>query len=280
MEGDFFVDSTCIDCDTCRWVARDMFNQAGDMSAVTRQPQTDAERLAAGRALLSCPTASIGYRGDKALLRQAADSLPISIDRNVFYLGYASESSFGAASYFIKRDAGNVMIDSPRMNKTLADQIQAMGGINHLFLTHRDDVADHAEWAQRFGSQRIMLKADSGMSTQDVELQLEGDEPYVVADDLLIIPQPGHTKGHAVLLYDKTFLFTGDHLEFDEDAKKLRAFRDFCWYSWEAQTASMKRLLAYDFEWVLPGHGRQHHADKASIRTLLAECVDWMESGV
>jgi glyoxylase-like metal-dependent hydrolase (beta-lactamase superfamily II) len=33
------------------------------------------------------------------------------------------------------------------------------------------------------------------------------------------------------------------------------AFRDACWYSWAALTASLGKLLAYSFEWVLPGHG-------------------------
>ena len=110
--GDFYVDSTCIDCDTCRWVARGMFTQAGPMSAVTRQPQSPEERLAAGRALLSCPTASIGLEGEKSIINLAAQTLPLPIAENVYYCGFDAESSFGAASYFIKREDGNVLIDS------------------------------------------------------------------------------------------------------------------------------------------------------------------------
>src|SRR6185503_19684458 len=127
---------------------------------------------------------------------------------------------------------------------------------------HRDDVADHQEWTDRFGCQRIMHKGDIGPGTSQIEVQLEGIEPYDIAADLKVIPVPGHTKGHSVLLYDNKFLFTGDHLEFDEDVNKLRAFKDYCWYSWDEQVKSMQRLAKYEFEWVLPGHGRQHHADK------------------
>ena len=54
--GPFFVDHTCIDCDTCRWMAPATFASVGDMSAVVRQPQSAAERQAAMQALLSCPT--------------------------------------------------------------------------------------------------------------------------------------------------------------------------------------------------------------------------------
>jgi glyoxylase-like metal-dependent hydrolase (beta-lactamase superfamily II) len=274
--GEFFVDSSCIDCDTCRWVARGLFTEAGGMSAVARQPETPDERLAAFRALLSCPTASIGCTGDKKLLYEAAQTFPFPIAENVYYLGYASEHSFGAASYLITRPGGNVMVDSPRMNGMLGKKIEALGGVKTLFLTHRDDVADHQEWSDRFGCKRIMHKGDISAATRQVEVQPEGLEPLELESDLTMIPVPGHTRGHAVLLVGNKFLFTGDHLEFDEDVQKLRAFKDFCWYDWDEQKKSMQRLAKFDFEWVLPGHGRQHHASKAEMRELMKECLAWM----
>src|SRR6266850_1874940 len=60
VEGDFFVDSTCIDCDACRVFAPTVFSDEGDQSTVYHQPETDDERLAAEKALISCLTASIG----------------------------------------------------------------------------------------------------------------------------------------------------------------------------------------------------------------------------
>src|SRR5688572_2400401 len=139
--GEFYVDTTCIDCDTCRWVGRGLFTREGEMSAVTKQPSTQEERLSAFRALLSCPTASIGCTGDKKDLYEAAQTFPYKIAENVYYLGYASENSFGAASYLIVRPEGNIMIDSPRMNGMLGKKMDALGGVKHMFLTHRDDVA-------------------------------------------------------------------------------------------------------------------------------------------
>lgn len=44
------------DCDTCRWMAPDTFSRVGDQSAVTAQPQTPEQRMAAMQALISCPT--------------------------------------------------------------------------------------------------------------------------------------------------------------------------------------------------------------------------------
>lgn len=53
-----------------------------------------------------------------------------------------------------------------------------------------------------------------------------------------------------------------------------------CWYSWEEQTRSMERLLAYDFEWVLPGHGRRFRAASAgTIRAALVRLLERMRQG-
>ena len=92
-----------------------------------------------------------------------------------------------------------------------------------------------------------------------VERVVEGEEAVRLDGDLLVIPTPGHTRGHAVLLYGDKYLFTGDHLAWSPTRNSLTAFRSTCWYSWAAQTRSMERLLDYEFEWVLPGHGRIHH---------------------
>ena len=35
--------------------------------------------------------------------------------------------------------------------------------------------------------------------------------------------------------------------------------RSVSWYSWTEQKKSLRKLLDYRFEWVLPGHGRSLH---------------------
>ncbi len=275
--GDFFVDRTCIDCDTCRWVARGLFTEAGGGSVVSRQPRTPDERRLAFLALRACPTASIGCGGDKSALKDA--DFPLEIEPNLYYLGYASPQSFGAASYLLVRPGGGVMVDSPRFHEPLAKAMEALGTVSWMVLTHRDDVADHARWVERLGCKRVLHRDDVEADTRDVEVQPTGSEPFALAPGLALIPVPGHTRGHCVLHADHRYLFTGDHLEFDEEAATLRAFRDFCWYDWGRQTESMRRLLALDFEWVLPGHGRRVHADRARMKAWLEDCVEWMGRG-
>ena len=98
-----------------------------------------------------------------------------------------------------------------------------------------------------------------------------------LAPDLLAIPVPGHTRGSMALLWKQQFLFTGDHLWGSHDGRGLEAGRHVCWYSWAEQTRSMEKLLAFDFEWVLPGHGPRFHAPAGRMREQLERLVRAMK---
>ncbi|WP_414574986.1 MBL fold metallo-hydrolase [Anabaena sp. CCY 9402-a] len=278
VAGDFYVDTSCIDCDTCRWMTPDVFYRVDEQSAVHHQPTTEAERLAALQALLACPTSSIGTVEKPKDIKIAQQSFPILVDKNVYHCGYHSEKSYGAASYLIQRSEGNILVDSPRFAPPLVKRIEEMGGIRYLYLSHQDDVADHQKFAEHFQCDRILHTDDIGAGTHDVEMQLTGSEPFVLEPDLLIIPVPGHTKGHTVLLYKNQFLFTGDHLAWSERLHQLAAFRDYCWYSWSEQIKSMRELANYTFEWVLPGHGRRFHGNVETMRQQMHKCIELMES--
>jgi glyoxylase-like metal-dependent hydrolase (beta-lactamase superfamily II) len=177
----------------------------------------------------------------------------------------------------IVRPEGNILIDSPRFAPPLVKKLEAMGGIKYLYLTHRDDVADHRKFHEHFACDRILHRDEISSGTKDVEIQPTGHEPYPLAPDLLMIPVPGHTKGHTVLLYNHQFLFTGDHLAWSETLEHLYAFKSACWYSWPELKKSMRQLAHYSFEWVLPGHGRRHHADAATMEKEMQICLDWLD---
>jgi glyoxylase-like metal-dependent hydrolase (beta-lactamase superfamily II) len=122
------------------------------------------------------------------------------------------------------------------------------------------------------------MHAADGAARLKVERVVTGTAAVRLDADLVAIPTPGHTRGHMVLLHADRFLFTGDHLAWSPDERALRAFADVCWYSWAEQAASMRRLLGYRFEWILPGHGRPHHAAAGAMHARLRECVAWMHA--
>lgn len=274
VEGLFFVDATCIDCDTCRQLAPRTFFDVGSYSAVHHQPSDANELLSASQALLSCPTGSIGTT-EKIDLHQAIESLPLQLEENVFYNGYASKHSFGASSYFIRHPDGNWLIDSPKYQQQLVKRFEGMGGISHIFLSHSDDVADADRYAAHFSATRIIHSAERN-AQPEAEIFLEGEEPVRFGDDILIIPTPGHTRGHCVLLY-KDILFSGDHLWWSRGRNSLSAGRDVCWYSWSEQTRSMEKLLGYDFRSVYPGHGERVSMSPQEIRQELIGLVGRMK---
>jgi glyoxylase-like metal-dependent hydrolase (beta-lactamase superfamily II)/ferredoxin len=279
IPGDFYVDASCIDCDTCSQLAPSIFRDHGAQCSVYHQPQTEAETRLALMALVACPTGSIGTT-EKHDAHIGIDAFPVLIAENVYFCGFTSEASFGGWSYLIVRppsEGGNVLIDSPRYASQLVKRIETMGGIKQMLLTHRDDVADHALFRKKFGCERVMHAAD-GAGRLGVEKIIEGEAEVSLDNDIVVIPTPGHTRGHVVFLYKRKFLFTGDHLAWSPARQTLTAFPSVAWYSWSEQTRSMAKLTDYNFEWVLPGHGDLHHDSAANMRYHLQSCIQWMQT--
>src|SRR5580700_6965044 len=190
VPGDFFVDSTCIDCDACRQIAPAVFSEAAATSFVRSQPTSDADRRRALQALLACPTGSIGNRGDDDVKPVMAD-FPLVVEEPVYYSGYNSPKSYGGNSYFIRHPDGNWLIDSPKFVSPLVRRLEALGVIAHIFLTHRDDVADAERFAEHFGSRRVIHR-DELSSQPGAETVLDGEGPWKLAPGFLAIPTPGH----------------------------------------------------------------------------------------
>ena len=277
-EGEFYVDNSCIDCDTCRQIAPSVYARSLqiEQSYVCRQPSSEAQRIRALMALVACPTASIGTVTNTSA-RSAASRFPERIEDEVYYCGFTSTASFGGASYLVRRAKGNVLVDSPRAAGPLIRRIVELGGVRRMLLTHRDDVADHARFAEIFQCERVLHKDDISGATREVETQLAGQAPTSLGDDFQAIPVPGHTRGSVVFLYQRKYLFTGDHLWWSPNVNGLHASPRVCWYDWEKQTASMERLLDYEFEWVLPGHGWRYKAESAAaMRQELEQLVSRM----
>lgn len=223
--GDFFVDSTCIDCDTCRQIAPRVFGEASTTSFVKAQPVGPGDRRVALRALLSCPTGSIGDLGGDDV-KAVMDDFPLPVEGPVFYCGYNSPKSYGGNSYFVLHPGGNWLIDAPKFVPPLVRRLEALGGVAHIFLTHRDDAADADRYAAHFHARRIIHR-DELSAQPGAEVVLDGDGPWELASGFLAIATPGHTAGHCALLVQHRFLFTGDHLDWDRDEHRLAASEDY-----------------------------------------------------
>jgi glyoxylase-like metal-dependent hydrolase (beta-lactamase superfamily II)/ferredoxin len=278
VAGNFFVDATCINCDTCRQLAPASFEEVGSFSAVTRQPTDHGPVQQAYQALLACPVGAIGTeQSDRLRVQDAMASFPLHLEGGVYYCGFNSEKSFGANSFFIEHPGGNWLIDSPRYLKHLVEAFEQKGGIACIFLTHKDDVADAEKYAGHFGAKRIIHRADAD-AAPDSEWVIEGADSRQVMPHFLIIPVPGHTAGSMALLYKNTFLFTGDHLWWDSTQKMLAAPTRLVWRK-HVLMDSIQKLLDYPFEWVLAGHGDRTRLPAEEMHAQLQSLVRRRQPG-
>lgn len=292
VPGNVFVDSSCIDCDTCRWVAPHTFHRKGSKSAVHTQPISPEERLSALQAAAACPTGSIRIERPDRMAAQANKTFPTpALDAdgnavpNVYYNGFASEHTFGASSWLVKTAGGWVMMDCPRFMESLARQIEALTdgeGVKYLVLSHSDDVYGHNVWAERLGATRV-IHADecrNRQKTDECEIKLEdGDFPYELADDTVLIHTPGHSKG-SICMHHSTSrsLFSGDHIAMSGRLGRITAFGRYNHYSWDVQRDSVDLLKDVDFLHVYPGHGRPFYVkDEEERRLVIANMVESMK---
>jgi glyoxylase-like metal-dependent hydrolase (beta-lactamase superfamily II) len=257
-------------------VAPETFAEGSDASYVHRQPADASAAHRARMALVACPVAAIGTE-TKHRIAPAREAFPELLEDAVYYCGYAAQSSYGARSYLIVRPRGNILVDSPRFAAPLVEKLAALGGVRWMFLTHRDDVADHAQFHERFGCERILHAADLTRGTSGVEIALNGEAPTALDEDAVFIPVPGHTPGSTCLLYRERLLFSGDHAWWDAQQHRVHASKSVCWYDWNQQIASMARLADYRFEWLLPGHGMRCRLPEKEMAAQLAATVERMK---
>jgi glyoxylase-like metal-dependent hydrolase (beta-lactamase superfamily II) len=273
--GNWYIDTRCTDCSAARTVAPGLIVEKDGQSVFARQPQTPEEIRMAWRARLLCPTASVRTQQREDA---RAGVFPEPMTKDVYRLGYNAAASYGAHSFLIRRAAGNVMVDAPRFTRAVTAQLEEWGGLAEILLTHRDDIADAKAYAKHFGARVSIHKADRSAAPFADNI-LQGKTPIPLGDDLVAIPVPGHTKGSVAYLYEQRCLFTGDSLAWSFEQNDLTAWRDYCWYSWAEQTASLARLLDCPFEWVLAGHGGSKELTQDQMHTRLAALVERMANG-
>ena len=155
------------------------FKRKEDASVGSLQPEKLDEWTRSRAAILSCPTNSIGVHNGPEEFKNAPQIIPLLIADNVYYCGFSARSSFGASSYLILRPEGNILIDSPRFHPFIVSKLEELGGVSHiLFLTHRDDVADHQSFAKHFKAKRIIHELEVEVGTHAFEIILNGVDDW------------------------------------------------------------------------------------------------------
>jgi len=279
--GGFTILPSCINCGASGEVAPDLVRPGRGQYEFSRQPESAEDWQAAWRAVYVCPVAAVRFQGDKTQADYHAPEnvFPHELIRGVWRLGYAAESSFGAHAYAARSSDGLVMVDGPRKSGRLIQWLRDNGGLAHILLTHRDDVGDADHYAHTFGARVWIHEQDRDAAAFATDIIT--DSPTEITDGLTAIHVPGHTRGSVVFHLrsephaDAPVLFGGDTIAWDRRARRLVAFRDACWYSWDVLRQSLADLSAseYAFAHCFSGHGGSTVSGVATMQAELAALV-------
>lgn len=264
--GPWFVDEACFDCDVVRQVAPKLFDRVQRQSVVARQPTTPEDEERMWLAALACPTNSV--RRDPPRPRPRG-LYPVELGADIWFTGHNARESFGANAFLIERSWGRAMIDAPSWHPDVAAWCEARGGLDHILLTHRDDVADADRYAERFGA-RVWIHHDDRDAALWATDVVSGLDTVEVEDGLTVVPIPGHTRGSVAFALEDEALFSGDSLYWSRNRQDLAIHTAATWFSLEVQLESLARLnQTVQFAWVLAGHGDRHRTSTTDMHERL-----------
>ncbi|KAG8473786.1 hypothetical protein CXB51_035975 [Gossypium anomalum] len=240
-DGDFFVDHTCIDCDTCRWMApwnllcvslsgvvigcscgadhclriinydvgQDLRNYSTFKAFYFLLLQQVFTRVGGMSAVYKQPTC----KEDRLKALQALISCPTNSIRTEVPPPDILEAQKTFPIPIDEKKLPGVYHCGYHSSKSYGASSYLIIHPDGNILIDRDDVADHGKWSKRFSCDRILHSGDVEACTADVETKLVGNGPWRLGQDVMLIHTLGHTEGSVCLFYmPLKILFTGDHI--------------------------------------------------------------------
>lgn len=126
-------------------------------------------------------------------------------------------------AYLWQAPSGNVLFYNTTHEHEL-DRIADLGGVVHHYLSHQDEIAPSLlAVKERFGATLHSAAAEAELVRETAPVDDAFEQRHVAADDLEVIPTPGHTPGSTCYLATSTagarYLFTGDSIFLGEDGR-------------------------------------------------------------
>ena len=203
----------------------------------------------------------------------------MKISENVYLL----DSTAGSYVYAIL-GSETALVDSgfPWKGKSIIKELGAIGiqpgDIKHILLTHHD--IDHIGnvsllqkltgaqvWASKEDIPYITGKLDRYGFKKYLKYFFRVKKPKNVksytdgwkANDIEVIPTPGHTPGHVCLLYND-ILFAGDLLE-NKNGRLIPYPPPWNWDD-SLMLESINKISQIPYKWICPAHGKPMQGEK------------------
>ena len=153
-----------------------------------------------------------------------------------------NRDTLGGTAYFIVRNEGNILIDSPAWDKNNQDFLESNGGVSWLFISHRGAIGKSAEIQKTFGCE-ILVQEQEAYLLPESKVTAFTDK-FTIDSVSQAIWTPGHSPGSSCFYHNSEggILFSGRHLVPNRQAEPvpLRTSKTFHWHR---QIKSIKLLL-------------------------------------
>lgn len=172
----------------------------------------------------------------RLVLKDAAGDRPSAI-----YAFPPNRDTLGGTAYFLMENT-NILIDCPAWDETTQTFLEQQGGVEWLFVTHRDSIGKAQEIQQ-------VLKCAIAIQEQEAYL-LPGatitsfQHQLTLSDRTRALWTPGHSPGSACLYHSGLggVLFTGRHLLPTPQAA-LAPIKTAKTFHWRRQLQNVQKLI-------------------------------------
>jgi glyoxylase-like metal-dependent hydrolase (beta-lactamase superfamily II) len=180
---------------------------------------------------------------------------PRAVIEDVFAFS-PNRKTLGGTAYFIVGKDANILVDTPAWTAENRDFVIDRGGVQCLFVTHRDAIGQ-AKQIQADLDCLIIVQEQEAYLMPDLQVK-RFEREIVIGDGVMGLWTPGHTPGSSCLYLNRTggVLFTGRHLlpNADRAPAPLRTAKTFHWFrQLESIAALREQFTAETLARICPG---------------------------
>ncbi|MBF2028731.1 MAG: MBL fold metallo-hydrolase [Oscillatoriales cyanobacterium C42_A2020_001] len=157
-----------------------------------------------------------------------------------------NRDTLGGTAYFIVENSApgsaNILVDCPAWEEPYQTFLQQQGGVQWLFLTHRDSIGKAREFQQAFNC-KLLIQEQEAYLLPGLDVTTF-HHTFTPTSQSRVLWTPGYTPGSSCLYYTGFggVLFTGRHL-LPTPQGTLMPIRTAKTFHWQRQLNSVQKLI-------------------------------------
>jgi len=206
----------------------------------------------------------------------------VKILEKVYSIDHSEAKDHSMESWILDCSEGTVLIDggmTPVHVEELGEELESIdkkwSDIKLILITHKhgDHINNLPQLVKLTGASVKAHKLEAPLIKDAVGVDVEGLENHTVipyCGGIEIIHVPGHSEGNSSYYLKKhKAIIAGDTIFGDEDGNLMPPPERYC-LDVEQATAEMRRLLDYDFDFLIYTHGKDLLKDaKRQVKSLV-----------